>query len=356
MIVFTSGTTGLSKGVCLTQSNLYYDVFATKLLVGEQTLNSNDRVVVILPLHHMFGVTTTILLPVLAYRCVVAFGDGVGNLFNDLVTFRPKLMFVVPMIVEGLYKNLKLQTEKNNKKQPEFYKYINEDLSIIISGGAPLNDEIVDFFDAYNVEVLNGYGITECSPVISCNPVHKKKKSTVGVLPPKEYCDVKIMDNEILVKGKIVMPEYYKDEQATRDAFQDGWFKTGDLGYIHKEGYLHITGRKKNIIVLKDGNNISPEELESLINSNPLVDSFVVYVEKVGRATVLSVAINLDYIFIEKNKIQNVESKINEFIDKVNEQLPNYKRISNFNILKDSFKRTSLGKINSNIYLTLYGG
>lgn len=158
------------------------------------------------------------------------------------------------------------------------------------------------------------------------------------------------MDNEILVKGKIVMPEYYKDEQATRDAFQDGWFKTGDLGYIDKEGYLHITGRKKNIIVLKDGNNISPEELESLINSNPLVDSCVVYVEKVGRATVLSVAINLDYIFIEKNKIQNVESKINEFIDKVNEQLPNYKRISNFKILKDSFKRTSLGKIKRNIY------
>jgi long-chain acyl-CoA synthetase len=178
----------------------------------------------------------------------------------------------------------------------------------------------------------------------------RNKMGSVGVIAPKPYCEVKIVEGEIFIRGSIVMKEYYNDKEATDDAFENGWFKTGDLGYVD-DGFLFITGRKKNLIVLSDGNNISPEELEIPIEKIPLIKGVFVCGKKHNASTIITACIHPDYEYINEADISDSYSEIEREIAKINSTLPPHKRIQKIEIHEDDFEKTALGKVKRHMHM-----
>ncbi|PAB60544.1 AMP-binding protein [Anaeromicrobium sediminis] len=216
---------------------------------------------------------------------------------------------------------------------------------------APLDPKYVQGFRDFGITVLNGYGITECSPVISvCRNNYLRDGSIGQVLP---CCEVKIDklpgsdDGEILVKGKTVMLGYYKNEKVTREVMDDGWFRTGDIGKIDNDGFLYITGRKKNLIVLRNGKNIYPEELEMLISNIPYVEEVVVYCEgdSIDIDTNIIAEVYLDNEYIVSNEIEDVKKELEKDIDRINSTLAHYKHIKKIRIRDNEFEKTTTKKI-----------
>ena len=208
------------------------------------------------------------------------------------------------------------------------------ELTLLVSGGAPLDPTYVSFFDAIGVTLLNGYGITECSPIVAVNPLDNIKHGSVGLVLPET--EVKIIDKdengngEICVAGSGVMLGYYKNKEATEEAFEDRWFKTGDLGHLDEDNFLYISGRKKNLIILNNGKNIYPEEIEELIMRIPDVIEVVVYSEN----DVITAE-----IYTEN------EDAVNTAIRNLNKELPNYKAIKNIKFRQTEFEKTTTKKI-----------
>jgi len=212
----------------------------------------------------------------------------------------------------------------------------------IVSGGAPLNSDIINEFKCYGIEILNGYGITECSPVVSCNNPTSYRKNSVG-RPDKEFIDVKIVDDEILVSGEMVMKGYYNDSFSTKEAFYDGWFRTGDLGYIDKDGFLFITGRKKNLIILSNGENVSAEEIEGKLLKKKHIKETIVYPKKIGKNVVLAAKIVLD--ISQTDDREKIENAIRNEIMEINRKSPNYKQIKSVEFQDNEFEKNGSGKI-----------
>ncbi len=291
-IFFTSGTTGANKAVVLSQKNIATDIYAAAAL-----FKPNGSVVSFLPYHHAFGLITGVLKP-FYYHKEIFICKSLKYLMNDFKENKPDTIFAVPAFVETFYKQIwkRARLEHKDKilkrsikvsntllkmnidiRKKLFKDILNEfggDLNYIICGGAYLDKKYVKWFRSIGIEILNGYGITECSPVVSVNRNHYYKDGSVGKIC--RDVDVKIIDNEICVSGNIIMKGYYKDKKATNEVVIDGYFHTGDLGYIDKNGFLFITGRKKNIIILSNGENISPEIIESEILKDKAVNEVVV--------------------------------------------------------------------------------
>lgn len=290
-IFFTSGTTGANKAVSLSEENITSDICSSCML-----FKPNGSVISVLPYHHAFGLITGVLMPIY-YEEEVFINSSIKNLMRDFSLVKPNLIFLVPAFVENFYKQIWRNVRKN-KKEKTFKKILklNEkllkmkidlrkiffkdilnsfgNLEYIICGGAYLDEEYVKWFRNIGITILNGYGITECSPVLAVNRNHYYADGSVGVPLP---CDkIKIIDNEICVKGPNVFMGYYKDKKATEEVFIDDYFKTGDLGYI-KNDFLYITGRIKNIIILSNGENISPELIEEVLLKDEGVEEVVVY-------------------------------------------------------------------------------
>ncbi len=344
-IIFTSGTTGKPKGVMLSPKNMIADINAA----GSISSLAGDTLLT-LPLHHTFAFSTSVIANIM-FEGTTAINASIRNFKKDLAEFKPRNICVVPLYLESLYKNIwngakeqkkdkllkvmikisnilrKVGIDLRRKLFKSILDNLGGNLDLLVAGGAPISDVYTKGFDDLGITVLNGYGITECSPVVSVNEYGNLVLGSVGVVC--DCCEIKIKDGEILVKGENVMLGYFGDEKATEEAFDDGWFKTGDLG--HLEGnILFITGRKKNLIILSNGKNVSPEELEDLILTNSNADEVIVSAEG-------------DYIGAEIYA-ENREG-IQEAINELNKKLPSYKQIQKVTFRDTEFEKTTTKKI-----------
>lgn len=327
-ILFTSGTTGKSKGVMLTHTSLCDNLTSSDLGLEPGT----GVTLSVLPIHHAYCFTCEILIGIYL-GITVCINDSIMRVSKNLLLYKPNMLVLVPMIVESLY--LKIY------KLPKFMAKhgLGGKLTKIFSGGAYLNPDFIEKFKDIDIELIQGYGMSECSPMIASNVGCENKIGSVGRLLPSLEC--KIVKDEVFIKGPSVMIGYYKDDKNTNETLENGWLKTGDLGYIDEEQYIYLTGRKKNLIILSNGENISPEELENKLFSNILVKEALVYADE-GKI-IAEVFPNLEYA--EKKKYKNIDDTIRTFVDTLNSSLPLYKRIHNLKIRDIEFEKTTTNKI-----------
>ena len=357
-ILFTSGTTGVSKGVMLSQKNIVSNINDIYRMDYAQNLKCEPVVMSVLPIHHTFELTVD-NLGVLYCGATVCINDKLENIVANLNRFKPSVILVVPTIAEIFYKKVMdgISSGPNNRKlamakrATELFKSVKIDarrrvyrsllakfggnLTNVIVGGAALRPEIAEAFDQFGINMYQGYGLTECAPLISANYPKENRFGSVG--KPVSYMDVKIVDGEILVKGSGVMLGYYKNPQATFEAFtDDGWLRTGDLGYFDSDGYLYITGRSKNLIILDNGKNIYPEEIEVHIATIEGVKDVMVYESK-GKLCAV----------IQPTDINNKEliKSIKSGVKKINASMPTYKRIVSLDFIARDFPKTTTLKI-----------
>ena len=377
-LLFTSGTTGTSKGVMLCQRNFCQDVLHTMEVVK---IDPEDVGLSMLPLHHTYE--NTIMLFCAPYSgAKVTFCESFKYALRNMKEFSPSVFVSVPLILETVHRRLlKAIKEKPHGEmkfkvgkalckagakihidlKKVFFKEIQDafggNMRLIICGGAPIDPQILRDFDAFGIQILFGYGLTECSPLVIINNDRLHLAESIG--EPLPGVEAKI-DNpnemgigEICVRGPMVMLGYYENEEATREVIdEDGFFHTGDLGRVDSKNHFYISGRSKNVIVTDNGKNIFPEELEYRLGLNEVVADSLVYggTDKKGKLAVMA-KIFPNYAEI-KTKLgkedvtdEEVESVIREAVDKTNRAVPNFKRITQFTIRKTEFIKTTTAKI-----------
>lgn len=330
-IMFTSGTTGKSKGVMLSQRNLAENATCLDMKIPERTV-----LLSVLPIHHAYCLSMDIL-KALSLGSVICINDSLMRVAKNIKLFRPNMMLMVPLMIETLAKKL-----EDSAKVPAIVvklKVFGKQFHTICSGGAYLNPAYIDLFQKYGITIQQGYGMTECAPVISTNVSWNIKKESVGQLLPN--CEAKVVDNEIWVRGSSVMMGYYNMPDKTEETLKDGWLLTGDLGYVDEERFVFLTGRKKNLIITKNGENVSPEELENKIGSHRLVQEILVR-EKEG---VIEAEIFPDLEYAEKKKITDIRSALQQIIDEYNQNTPSYKKVYSIKVRETEFEKTPSKKI-----------
>lgn len=365
-ILFTSGTTGKSKGVMLSHTNLGSNIVSACELVK---YTPNDVFLSILPIHHTYENMAGIVCP-LNFGSTIAFCESVKLLPECLALFRPTIMVLVPLYLETFYNRIWESARKQGKESKlklgvrignllsligidvrdkllhDVRKFFGGRLGLIISGGAYLNPMLVHGFKGFGITVVQGYGITECSPIISVNRNKCLKAKSVGWI--MSCNDVKIDDDgQILVKGDNVMIGYLDDDQGTIDAFDGDWYKTGDLGYMDKDGFLYVTGRCKNLIVLKNGKNIMPDEIESLLQQSPLIAEAMVKESRAdanGSESVMAI-IYPDPAVTKDMNTKELCQAVQAEVDAVNQKLVLYKRVQHFVLRSTEFPKTTTKKI-----------
>ena len=330
-IMFTSGTTGKSKGVMLTQRNMAENATCLDMKIPERTV-----ILSVLPIHHAYCLSMDILKGV-SLGAVICINDSLLRVAKNIKLFKPDMMLMVPLMIEVMAKKLEEVSGLPDKlvKNMVFGKQFHT----ICSGGAYLNPAYIDLFDRYGITILQGYGMTECSPVISTSLAWNRKKESVGCLLPN--CEAKVVDEELWVKGSSVMMGYYKMPEETAQTLEDGWLKTGDLGYVDNDGFVFLTGRKKNLIITKNGENISPEELENKLSTSRLVKEILIR----DRSGVIEAEIFPDYEYLKKKKIRNAQETLQALIDEYNQEAPIHKRIYSLKVRETEFDKTTSRKI-----------
>ena len=247
------------------------------------------------------------------------------------------MILMVPLMIETLVKKLE---EAAWVPAPLIKaKVFGKQFKAICSGGAYLNPAFVDTFAKYGITIYQGYGMTECAPVISTNYIDHNRKGSVGKLMPN--CEAKTVDEELWVRGSSVMQGYYKMPEETAEVLEDGWLKTGDLGYVDEEGFVFLTGRKKNLIITPNGENVSPEEIENKLGESRLVQEILVR-EKEG---VIEAEIFPDYEYARKKKIKDIREGLQKIIDEYNRQAPLYKRVYSLQVREVEFEKNTTRKI-----------
>ena len=369
ILVFTSGTTSKSKAVMLSQRNVAMNICIMKRVEG---FTNKDVNLQFLPLHHMFGSSGILIF--LASGCANAFPDGLRYVQANMKEYKVSIFVGVPALIEAIYKKLdkgiagkgktklvntlrKATNPFGQKLKRKVFKSIIDELGgslrVIISGAASLENDIDKFFNEIGIRLVQGYGLTETSPVIAAENDKYKRKNSVGF--PMNHMEVEIVDKdeqgigEIRVKGPSVMLGYYENEEETNRVLKDEWFYTGDYGYIDREGFLFITGRKKNMIVLKNGKKIFPEEVEELVNKIDLVKESMVFGLPKGNDVLLSVKVQYDEEVAKENYQDKSEKELEkivwEKIKEVNKTFPGYKHIKNLIFTKEEFIKTTTAKI-----------
>ena len=373
--LFTSGTTGTSKAVMLSHKNIASNAYNAACCV--QVL-SKDKIVAVLPAHHTYETTCTFMAaPMLGSQTCQ--NESLKMVMRNFQFYKPDKLVLVPLFVDNIVKKIWDEIEKKGKTKTvrnaiklsnglrkagiDLRRKLFKDilgafggrLNAIICGGAPLNPEHIKTLDAFGVTIWQGYGITECSPLVSVIPdgMHMKKIGSVG--HPVFQNEVKIGEKdengngEILVKGSNVMLGYLDNEEATKEVFtDDGFFKTGDIGYLDGDGYIYITGRKKNIIILSNGKNIYPEEIEEyLYKIEGIKECAVIGRKKDGGGDNITALVFPD---LESGKFggkdfKEAEAKIKEDIDNINRQLPVFKQITEVEVRETEFEKTTTKKI-----------
>lgn len=356
-IVYTSGTTGKSKGVMLSNRNVATDACATC------STTPGGHAIGFLPLHHTFSWVSALfscyLLSEWGFVC-----RSLKDIQKDMSTYHPQNFSGVPLAVETVYKKIWFTAKRNGKEDilnkglkisnfllkfgidirrkifSEIIENLGGEIEVIYCGGAYLDEKYERGMYDFGIQVVNGYGITECSPAVTCNRFDKFKFGSAGL--PLKCNEIKINEpdedgvGEIYVRGSNVMIGYYDDEEATKEAFDDGWFKTGDYGYIDKDGFLFFRGRKKNLIVLSNGKNVSPEEIEDKLSSIDYVKEVVVYEEN-GFIT--------GEFFLDEQKEPEAKTKIKEDVNLINKKMPHYKQVTVVKTRDTEFPKTTTLKI-----------
>ncbi len=353
-IVFTSGTTAQPKGVMLSPHNMMADA-----VYGVRNLVTPPGTVVTLPLYHTFALTSGIVVQLLV-GAPIFINSSMKRLLDDIQLASPRHICVVPMILNVFYERIWTVIRQNGNERKVrhlirlsnvllrcgidlrrwFFRRIWQSfggrLEMIVCGGSAIDEEIIRGFRDFGITVINGYGITECSPIVAT--MNKRHCDPTGVGTPLPGVSCRIEDGEILVKGDIVFVGYYRDPQATAEVLRDGWFHTGDLGRLDENGTLYITGRRKNLIVLSNGKNVSPEELEQRIAVFPEVVEVLVYAEN-------------DRIVAEvfpDAAVLNVQSVIRDKVEELNRHLAIFKQISSVKFRDAEFPKTATKKIKRN--------
>lgn len=331
-ILFTSGTTGKSKGVMLTHKNLSDNATCLDMKIPTGTVTMT-----LLPIHHAYCFTMDILKG-LYIGATICINDSIMHVSKNMKLFKPEMILLVPMVIESIYAKLSDTSSLIPKKMIAKAAF-GGNLHTVCSGGAYLDPNYVEKFKEYGITILQGYGMTECSPVISTNLSWESKAASVGKLLPN--CEAKVVDEEIWVRGSSVMLGYYHMPKETEEALEDGWLKTGDLGYVDEDGFVFITGRKKNLIILSNGENVSPEEMENELLKYPLMKEIIVTGEKTG----IHAEIFPDYEYAKKKRLKDIQASLQEIIDTFNKDIPPYKRICQMQIRETEFEKTPSKKI-----------
>ncbi len=378
-LIFTSGTTGLAKGVMLCQRNLAYDVSALYEYVELDRFKDRKVCLSILPMHHTFEFSATVLGS-MHQGGTVAFCEGLKYITKNMEQAKVTYLIAVPLIFENMHSKIWKQAEKAGKadkmrkaiKMVKALSHIDKrvqkrtarlfkdvhaamggSVKLFIVGGAASDPNVIRNYMAMGINMVQGYGMTECSPIIALNPDYACKPASVGLPLPgtKVYIDDPDTDGigEIVCKSPAVMLGYYKDEEETAKVLTgDGWLHTGDYGYVDRDGYVYITGRKKNVIVTKNGKNIFPEEVEYYLMQSPYVAETVVRgVEEKGDLVITA------EIFPDADALKAAGSPqgdalnalFKKEIDRCNEQMPLYKRVKRFELRETEFEKTTTRKI-----------
>lgn len=342
-VIFTSGTSGKKKGVMLTQKNIISDVILACEKVAPGLLFEGDRTIPMLPLFHMFGITASILSS-LYIGMTMHIIEDVRIAVSSFSAVKPKIIYGVPMICKSLLSRAEI-LKKKGLSYEMIKKELFGDVSVIVSGGAPINKEMAVEYEKYGIKIFNGYGITECAPIVTSSCLDDYHNYSVGNVSDLIGAKVKIIDGQIHVSGDIVMKGYYGDvENPFVEVDGIKWFNTRDKGRITDEGLLIIEGRQSNLIILDDGNNIMPEELELLFEDFEIIQDTMVYVDESNGNKRLSIAI-VPMIKDEEIHEKELIDIINNIVAKVNSTLPFYMQLRKINIRKNDFVRTSLKKI-----------
>lgn len=334
-ILYTSGTTGKSKGVMLSHKNLVHNVVA-----GDMKVPAGSVLLSVLPIHHAFCFNCDILVA-FSSGCTVCINDSLLRVKKNIKRFAPDVMLLVPMVLENMYSQLNEAKKKSLViPKPMIAKAaFGGNLKTIFCGGAYLNPEIIKGMREYGIEVLQGYGMTESAPRISCNYHWNHKDESVGQL--LDGVEAKIVDGELWVKSDSVMMGYYKNPEATAETLVDGWLVTGDLGYVDEDRFVYLTGRKKNLIILSNGENVSAEEIENKLLAEPLIAEIVVYGE--NNTITAEIFPNLEYA--KKARIKNVREALQKIIDAHNTTVPMTRRVHTLKVRETEFEKTTSKKI-----------
>ena len=374
IMLFTSGTTNLPKIVMLSQNNICSNISSIAAYVK---IYPTDTLLSFLPIHHTFESTITFLYGFYS-GATVAFCDGLRYIQKNLQEYKVSVFVAVPLVLETMYKKIQKAIEDKGKTKlintiskisnillklhidlrKIFFKQVLDNfggnLRVVLYGAAPMNKETIIGYNNFGIDLIQGYGLTETSPVISAETDKEKRPGSVGLVLDNLEAKIDNPDKdgvgEILVKGPSVMLGYYENEEETNKAMEDGWFHTGDYGYIDEDKFLYVTGRKKDIIVLKNGKNVYPQEIEFLINKIPgVIESLVYLREKDSRDTMLCAKIVYDKEMlkqIEGDKTQEEYKKeIWEKVKEMNKTLPIYKRIKNITLSTELLSKTTTQKV-----------
>lgn len=378
ILLFTSGTTAVSKAVMLSHSNICSNLAAMSSMLY---IGSDDIFLSVLPIHHTYECTCGFLCPI--YRgAAVAYCEGLRHIPKNLKEAKATIMLGVPLIFESIHRIIWKQVSRDPKLLKklktailisEFLKKLKIDLSrklfkkvhenfggnirLFINGAAALDPAVAAGFEQLGIPVRQGYGLTECSPIVALNRDFPYKHAAAGI--PLPNLEVKIADpneegiGEIIVKGPSVMHGYYENEEATAEALQDGWFHTGDLGRIDQDGFVYITGRKKNVIITKNGKNIYPEEIEILLGRSPYIMEAMVYGldNDSGDDTTVAAQIVADQEILKEDypgedlNRDQIYELIQKEVKDVNRQLVSYKAIKKVILRDEEFAKTTTRKI-----------
>ncbi len=370
LLVYTSGTTGNPKGVMLSQHNIRSAIY-----YGLMVETVNTRCLSVLPYHHTYEAVIGILVSIHKHNCI-CINESLRAVLANIQLYKPVYIFVVPAFAELFYKRVNAALEEKGKLgtvnfmikvsnvlrkvgidlRRKFFKQIIDnfggELRQIVCGGAPVRAEVAEFFSNIGIDLEIGYGITECSPLVSVNQAEDNDYNSVGKILP--CLDIKIDgsdengNGEICVKGDIVMMGYFKDPEQSAEVLVDGWFHTGDLGNYTNEK-LYITGRKKNLIVLDNGKNIYPEEIENYIYGIPYVKDAVVYSVKDEKGAEVDLCCEA---YLDKDNMpdggKDAEAVFKADVSKVLSELPQYKHIAKIVLRDEEFPKTTTKKIKRN--------
>lgn len=379
-IIFTSGSLGRAKGVMLSQKNLASNLVD---MVSMVLITEKDKFLSVLPMHHTYECTCGMLCP-LYCGASAHYARSLKTVVDDLQKVKATILLGVPLLYDKMFKRIIKGIKEDKVKSfivPPLVKFTNivsligfkdfkkkifhelhekfgGSVRLFIAGGAAPDPLVAKGLREFGFNFIQGYGLTETSPILALNRVDEFKDDAAGLPLPRVQFKINQPDEngsgEIWAKGPNVMVGYYKNEKATTDTFSDGWFKTGDIGFIDEDGFLHINGRKKNVIISKSGKNVFPEEIEDILNRSPFIlESLVFGEEDAKQGEIISAQLVVDAeAFIELAETQNIkiddqliQKTIAEEIDKVNKQLSSFKQIKKFIIRDNEFEKTTTQKI-----------
>lgn len=376
VLIFTSGTTSQAKGVMICNRNLAENVNAVNPYVH---LDENDRFFSVLPLHHCYECSIGFLLP-MAVGASIVVCQGLKYIVNNMKETNPTALLAVPLLIESLYKKINKSIEKGGKAGlvnsmihvtnalkavgidikkkvfSEIYENLGGKLNFIVSAAAPIDPKAGKWVQDIGINFLQGYGLTETSPIAALTPDYEPKLGSAGKALVCSKLKIKNPnekgEGEVLIKSSTLMLGYYENEEATKEAIQDGWFNSGDIGYLDKDGFLFITGRSKNVIVTQNGKNIYPEEIELMLGKIPEIKECMVYGKEIEGEKELTITARVIPNYDEIEELhgkdlteEQIHDIIWEEIKKVNRTLTSYKAIKKLEIKKGDFEKTTTMKI-----------